>query len=44
MRLRPSPLVMLDIADDCLVGVDCDVLDRDLLLTTAAVVVEPLGE
>ncbi len=38
--------VVLDIADDGLIGVDGEVLvpDSDLLLASTAVVIEPLGE
>ena len=35
--------MVLDIADDCLVRVYGDVLDRNLLLASIAVVIEPFG-
>jgi len=36
--------VVLDIADDGLIRVDCDMPDRDLLLTSTAVVIDPFGK
>jgi hypothetical protein len=44
LRLRAHPPVVLDIADNGLVRVDRDVLDRDLLLASAAVVTKSLCE
>jgi len=42
LKLGPTQVV-LDIADDCLVRVYGDVLDRNLLLASIAVVIEPFG-